>query len=70
MKLVYNTFREAYGLEDIRRTMTVGELVAHLQEYDPDTPVYLSFDDGYTYGGLNERGFEGLWDDEEGNDAD
>lgn len=70
MKLVYNTFREAYGLEDIRRTMTVGELVAHLQEYDPDTPVCLSFDDGYTYGGLNERGFEELWDDEEGNDAD
>ena len=30
MKLVYNTFREAYGLEDVRRTMTVGELVAHL----------------------------------------
>ena len=45
MKLVYNTFREAYGLEDVRRTMTVGELVAHLQEYDPDTPVCLSFDD-------------------------
>ena len=70
MKLVYNTFREAYGLEAIRRTMTVGELIAHLQDYDPDTPVYLGFDNGYTYGGLDERGFEELWDDEEGNDAD
>ena len=70
MKLVYNTFREAYGLEDVRRTMTVGELIAHLQDYDPDTPVYLGFDNGYTYGGLDERGFEELWDDEEGNDAD
>ena len=55
MKLVYNTFREAYGLEDVRRTMTVGELVAHLQEYDPDTPVCLSFDDGYTYGRFEEN---------------
>lgn len=64
MKLVYNTFREAYGLDDVRRTMTVGELIAHLQDYDPDTPVYLGFDNGYTYGGLNEHSFEELWDDE------
>lgn len=64
MKLVYNTFREAYGLGDVRRTMTVGELIAHLQDYDPDTPVYLGFDNGYTYGGLNELNFEELWDDE------
>lgn len=64
MKLVYNTFREAYGLEDVRRTMTVGELVAHLQEYDPDTPVCLSFDDGYTYGGITESRFEENFDDE------
>ena len=70
MKLLYNTSRDAYGIEDVLHTMTVGELVAHLQDYDPDTPVYLSFDSGYTYGGLDERGFEELWDDEEGNDAD
>ncbi|WP_294826003.1 hypothetical protein [uncultured Gemmiger sp.] len=64
MKLVYNTFRGAYGLEDVRRTMTVGELVAFLQEYDPDTPVALSFDNGYTYGGLTEGRFEENFDDE------
>ena len=63
MKLLYNTSRDAYDLEDVRRTMTVGELIAHLQDYDPDTPVYLGFDNGYTYG-LNERSFEELWDDE------
>ena len=64
MKLVYNTSRDAYGIEDVRHTMTVVELVAHLQVYDPDSPVYLSFDNGYTYGGLDERSFEELWDDE------
>lgn len=64
MKLLYNTSRDAYDLEDVRRTMTVGELIAHLQDYDPDTPVYLGFDNGYTYGGLNECSFEELWDDE------
>ena len=65
MKLLYNTSRDAYDLEDVRRTMTVGELIAHLQDYDPDTPVYLGFDNGYTYGGLDGRGFEELLDDEE-----
>lgn len=64
MKLVYNTFREAYGLDDVRRTMTVGELVAFLQDYDPDTEVCLSFDDGYTYGGITEGRFEENFDDE------
>ena len=52
MKLLYNTSRDAYDLEDVRRTMTVGELIAHLQDYDPDTPVYLGFDNGYTYGSV------------------
>jgi len=61
--LIYSTFREGYGLDQIRRTMTVGELITYLSDYDADTPVYLSFDNGYTYGGIQEDRFEG--DDEE-----
>ena len=34
--------------------MTVGELIAALQEYDEDTPVYLRNDGGYTYGSIEE----------------
>lgn len=67
MKIVYETFRAAYGIEDIKRTMTVGELIEFLSQYDYDTPVYLSFDNGYTYGGLTEDRFEER-DDEEGED--
>ena len=57
-KLIYSTFREGYGTSQIRRTKTVGELVDVLSQYDEDTPVYLSFDNGYTYGGITEERFE------------
>lgn len=57
-KLIYSTFREGYGTSQIRRAMTVGELVDVLSQYDEDTPVYPSFDNGYTYGGITEERFE------------
>lgn len=51
-KLLYQTFREGYGIDQVRQTMTVGELIEFLINYDADTPIYLSFDNGYTYGGI------------------
>lgn len=57
-RLIYNTFREGYGIDQVRKTMTVGDLIAFLEDYDEDTPVYLSFDNGYTYGGIIEDRFE------------
>lgn len=57
-KLLIQTFREGYGIDQIRKTMTVGELLDFLGNYDEDTPVYLSFDNGYTYGGITESRFE------------
>ncbi len=38
--------------------MTAGELINFLAQYDEDTPIYLSFDNGYTYGGIIESRFE------------
>lgn len=52
--LVIETFREGYGLEQVRKTMTVGELKQILSGYDEDLPIYLSFDRGYTFGGITE----------------
>jgi hypothetical protein len=63
-KLIYSTFREGYGVDQIRNTMTVGELIAFLEDFDEDTPVYLSFDNGYTYGGVTEQRFEENYDEE------
>lgn len=50
--------REGYSIDQVRRTMTVGELIEALQEYDEDTPIYLSHDSGYTYGGILESRME------------
>lgn len=64
-KLIYQTFREGYGIDQIRRTMTVGELIDFLGNYDEDTPVYLSFDNGYTYGGITENRFDDNCEEDE-----
>ena len=71
MKLIIEANREGYALDQIRRTMTVGELISMLEQYDEDTPVYLGHDRQdygfYTYGGITEGCFneeedeENLW---------
>lgn len=50
--------REGYGVDQIRRTMTVSELIDYLQQFGEDTPVYLRHDRGYTYGGITVNSFE------------
>lgn len=56
--LIYETFREGYAVDQIKNTMTAGELIRFLEDFGEDTSVYLSFDNGYTYGGITERRFE------------
>ena len=67
-RIIIETVREGYGTDQIRSTMTVGELINFLSDYNEDAPVYLSFDNGYTYGGINERRIESEYDDEEDED--
>ena len=66
--------REGYALDQIQTTLTVGELIEALEEYDEDTPVYIGNDRQnygfYTYGGLTwdaieEAPSEELDDDED-----
>lgn len=56
--LYINAQREGYGIDQIRHTMTVGELISFLEDFDEDTLVYLKHDNGYTYGGINWNSFE------------
>lgn len=49
--------REGYDSTQVANTMTVGELIAYLEQFNEDSPVYLSHDNGYTYGGITERKF-------------
>ena len=61
MKLIIEANREGYAIEQIRRTMTVGEQISVLEQYDEGTPVYLGHDRQsygfYTYGGITEGCF-------------
>lgn len=44
--------RNGYGTDQCGKTLTVGELIEILQEYDENSPVYLRNDNGYTYGSI------------------
>lgn len=57
--------RNGYDPEQCGRTMTVGELIAFLEQFDEDTKVYLDNDSGYTFGSITESSFEESEDDEE-----
>ena len=46
--------RNGYSPEQCGRTLTVGELINILEDYDEDTLIYLSNDNGYTYGSITE----------------
>lgn len=63
--LFINTRREGYAVDQIYRTMTVGELIEYLQDFDEDTPIYLKNDNGYTYGGILESRIEDDYIEEE-----
>ena len=52
--LVFEASRSAYSIGDIvDGAITVGELRALLEDYDDETPLVLSHDNGYTYGSLS-----------------
>ena len=50
--------RNGYGPDQCPPTMTVGELIALLEEMDEDALVYLRNDGGYTYGNIDTYSFE------------
>lgn len=68
-KLILNVNRSGYSIDQVRRTLTVGELIELLSEYDDETPVYFGNDrqsyGWYTYGGITEYDFETVSDEEE-----
>ena len=47
-----NGSRDGYSVDQVMDTMTVGELIECLSQFDEDAKVYLNNDNGYTYGGI------------------
>ena len=68
MKLFIEGRRNGHSPAQCGRTMTVGDLIAYLEQFDEDTEVYLNNDNGYTYGSIDEMSFEEQDDDEEGDE--
>lgn len=63
--LLIETERTGYAINQIYHTLTVGELIAQLEQFDEDTPVYFSNDNGYTYGGIHYDSFKDYEEEEE-----
>lgn len=55
-KLYLEGRRDSYAPDN--NTMTVGELIAYLEQFDEDAKVYLKNDSGYTFGSITESSFE------------
>ena len=65
MKLFIEGRRDAYSADQIKKTLTVGEIIRILEQYDEDTKVLLQNDNGYTYGSIREESFEEDWSEED-----
>ena len=68
--LFINANRSGYGVDQIKSTMTAGELICYLEQFEEDTKVYLKHDNGYTYGGITHNDFEDKYVDTEGEEHD
>ena len=64
--LFINANNNGYEPSQCGRTITVGELINLLSDFDEDMPIYLKFDNGYSYGSIREDDFiEDIVEDEE-----
>jgi hypothetical protein len=64
--LFINANNNGYEPSQCGRTITVGELIDLLSDFDEDMPIYLKFDNGYSYGSIREDDFiEDIVEDEE-----
>lgn len=65
MRLFIEGRRNGYSTDQCGRTMTVGELIAYLEQFNEDAEVYLNNDNGYTFGSITESSFEESFDEDE-----
>ena len=51
--LTIETHRTGYDVNQCGHTLTVSELINYLSQWNDETPVYFSNDNGYTFGSIN-----------------
>ena len=55
--ILFNTKKTGYSVSQVleeKSTLTVQELIDYLSDFDPNSPILFSNDDGYTFGELND----------------
>ena len=58
--------RDAYSPAQCGNTMTVAEIKEFLEQFNDDDKIFLSNDNGYTYGSITDSSFEsGKYDSED-----
>lgn len=50
--IIFEAIREGYAPDQVVWPTTVGELMEILADYDEDTAIIISHDNGYTFGSL------------------
>ena len=68
--LEISTRRNGYSPEQCSGTLTVGELIELLEEFDQDQPIYLNHDNGYTYGSIRRDDITQIDSTEDDNNED
>ena len=62
--------RSGYSYDTCGNTMTVGDLIELLQDFDEDSPIYLRNDNGYTFGNIDEYSLRIADEEEDDEDED
>ena len=55
--VILNATRDAYSADSVS-SMTIDEVINRLRDFPKDAKLVISFDNGYTYGGINDDSFE------------
>lgn len=63
--VVIEAQRAGYSVDQVAgRALTVGELIELLQQFDEDSPVCVSNDNGYIYGPVRRSDIRSEWTEE------
>lgn len=65
MYITLETKREGYSPDQCGNTMTVGELIQYLSQFDEDAKVFYSNDNGYTYGSIKDYQIQENYEEDE-----
>lgn len=63
--ITLETKSEGYAPDQCGSTMTVGELIQYLSQFDENSKIYFSNDNGYTYGSLKDYQIQEDYEDDE-----